>query len=59
MRKAHTYFEQIPVAVVEKILELQSSSAKSDGNRKPVVKKSRRGANGLHAAPKKVEVLLP
>ena len=59
MRKTRTHFEQVPIAVVEKILEIQNSSAKSNGNHKPAVKKSGRGAGGLHAAPKKVEVLLP
>jgi len=59
MRKTHTHFEQIPVEVAEKILEEQSSPAKRDGNRKLVVRKSGRDANGPHAVPKKVEGLTP
>jgi hypothetical protein len=59
MRKTYTRFEQVPVTVVEKIIQLQESMAKHDGNRKPAVRKSGRAANGRHAAPKKVEVLIP
>jgi hypothetical protein len=59
MRKTYTHFEQVPVAVVEKILQLQESLAKRNGNRKPVVKKSRGAADGPLAVPKKVEVLVP
>jgi hypothetical protein len=59
MRKTYTHFEQVPVAVVEKILEQQAIAAKRDGNRKRAVKKSGGTANGLHAAPEKVEVLAP
>jgi hypothetical protein len=59
MRKTRTRFEQIPVAVVEKILQMQESLAKRNGNRKLVVKKSERAANESHAAPEKVEVLIP
>jgi hypothetical protein len=40
MRKTHTHFERVPVAVVEKILKMQESFAKRNGNRKLVVKKS-------------------
>ena len=59
MRKTYTRFEQIPVAVVEKILKMRESLAKRNGNRKLVVKKSGRAANESHAAPEKVEVLVP
>jgi hypothetical protein len=59
MRKTYSRFEQIPVAVVEKILQIQKSLAKRNGNRKLVVKKSGRAANESHAAPEKVEVLVP
>ena len=56
----HTrHFEQVPVAVVEKILEQQESLAKRNGNRKLVVKKSKRAASGPSTLPKKVEVLIP
>ena len=59
MRKTFTHFEQVPVEVAEKILEQQNSLAKRDGNRKVVVRKSGRTANGPHVLPKKVEVLVP
>ena len=59
MRKTYTRFEQVPVAEVEKILQMQKSSAKRNGNRKLAVKKSGSAANESHAAPEKVEVLIP
>jgi hypothetical protein len=59
MRKIFTHFEQVPVEVAEKILEQQNSLAKRDGNRKVVVRKSGRAANGLHLVAKKVKVLVP
>ena len=59
MRKTQRHFEQVPVAVVEKILELQSSLDKPAGNRKRVVKKSGRAPTGLHVVSKKAEVLVP
>jgi hypothetical protein len=59
MRKTYPQFERVPVEVAEKILEQEISPAKRDGNRKLVVRKSGRAANGRHAAPKKVEVLIP
>jgi len=59
MRKTYPHFERVPVEVAEKILEQESSPAKRDGNRKLVVRKSGRAANRRHAAPKKVEVLMP
>jgi hypothetical protein len=59
MRKTYPRFEQVPVEVAEKILEQQSSPAKRDGNRKILVRKSGRAANGPRAVPKKVEVLVP
>jgi hypothetical protein len=59
MRKTYIHFEQVPVEVAEKILEQEGSPAKRGGNRKLVVKKSRRTTDGLHAVPKKLEVLVP
>jgi hypothetical protein len=59
MRKKNLHFEMVPVEVAEKILEQESSTAKREGKRKLVVKKSGRAANGRHAVPKKVEVLVP
>jgi hypothetical protein len=59
MRKTYTHFEQVPVAVVEKILQLQESLAKRNGNRKLVVRKSKRAASGPGAVPEKVEVSAP
>jgi hypothetical protein len=59
MRKTYPHFERVPVEVAEKILELEGCPAKRDGNRKLVVRKSGRAAKGRHAAPKKVEVLIP
>jgi hypothetical protein len=59
MRKTHLRFEKVPVAVVEKILQQQESLAKRNGNRKLVVKKSGKAANGRPAASQKVEVLVP
>jgi len=40
MRKTYTRFEQVPVEVVEKILEQQTPMAKRGGNGKRAVKKS-------------------
>jgi hypothetical protein len=59
MRKTYTHFERVPVAVVEKILQLQESLAKRNGNRKLVIKKSGKSPSGLHAQPIKAEVLVP
>jgi hypothetical protein len=59
MRKTFTHFEQVPVEVVEKILEQQTSLAKRDGNRKLAVRKSKRAASGPGTSHKKVEVLAP
>jgi hypothetical protein len=59
MRKTYTHFEQVPVAVVEKILQLQETLAKRNGNRKLVVRKSKRGASEPGAVPEKVEVSIP
>jgi hypothetical protein len=59
MRKTRTHFEQVPIAVVEKILEQQSSLAKLNGNHKIVIGKSKRAARGASTLPKKVEVLIP
>ena len=59
MRKKNLHFEMVPVEVAEKILEQESSTAKREGKRKLVVKKSGRAANGMRVVPKKVEVLVP
>jgi hypothetical protein len=57
MRKMHRQFEQVPVAVVEKILEIQESLAKRDGNHKSAVRKSKSAASWPGTLPKKIEVL--
>jgi hypothetical protein len=59
MRKKKIHFEQVPVAVVEKILEQQSSLVKPDGNQKHVVRKSKRAASGAGKLTRKIEVLVP
>ena len=59
MQKARRHFEQVPIAVVEKILEEQSSTAKPNGNHKIVIMKSRKAAQGPSELPEKVEVLVP
>ena len=59
MLKTYRRFEQVPVAVVEKILELQSSTAKRNGHRKRVAKKSERAPSEPHTLPRKVEVSVP
>jgi hypothetical protein len=59
MRRTYTHFERVPVEVAEKILEQQNIAAKRGGDRKRVVKKSERTANGLHPVPEKAEVLVP
>ena len=59
MRKKHARFEQVPVAVIEKILQMQESSVKQNGNRKAPVKKTGRAANRPQVVRKKVEVLTP
>jgi hypothetical protein len=56
MRKTFTHFEQVPVEVVEKILKQQNSLAKRDGNRKLVVRKSKRAAGGASTLTRKLEV---
>jgi hypothetical protein len=56
MRNTHIHFEQVPIEVVEKILEQQNPSAKRNGNRKLVVKKSGKMPGGPHTPGKKVEV---
>jgi len=58
MRKTYPHFEQVPVEVAEKVLEQESPAAKRGGKRKLVIRKSGRAANGRHAVPKKVEVLI-
>jgi len=59
MRKTYPRFEKVPVAVVEKILQQQESSAKRNGNRKLAVNKSEKARSGPRAQPRKVEVLVP
>jgi hypothetical protein len=58
MRKTHTEFEKVPVAVVEKILQQQESLAKRNGHRKLAVKKSGTARSGPRAQPRKKEVLV-
>jgi hypothetical protein len=58
MRKTHSRFEKVPVAVVEKILQQQESLAKRNGNRKLAVKKSGKARSGPRAQPRKREVLV-
>jgi len=59
MRKKYLRFDVVPVEVAKKILEQESSSAKRNGKRKLVAKKSGRAANGRHTVPKKIEVFAP
>jgi hypothetical protein len=59
MRKRRRHFEQIPIAVVEKILEQQRSFAKPNGDHKIVIWKSKRAAKRSSTLPAKVEVLVP
>jgi hypothetical protein len=59
MRKTFTHFEQVPVEVVEKILEQQATVTKRDDNPKRVLRKSKRAAGGPRTSPKKIEVLAP
>jgi hypothetical protein len=59
MPKTFKQFERVPVEVVEKILEQQSHFAKGDPDPKPVSRKARRAARGLHLLPKRTEVLTP
>jgi hypothetical protein len=59
MRKTYTHFERVPVAVVEKILQMQESLAKRNGNRKRVVKKLGKALSGPQAQRRKAEVLVP
>ena len=58
MRKTYRHFEQVPVEVVEKILEQQSILAKRNGNRKLVVRRSKRAASRPGTLSRKVEVLV-
>jgi hypothetical protein len=59
MRKKYAHFEQVPVAVVEKILQMQEPLVKQNGNRKRAVKKTGRAGNRPQVVHKKVEVLTP
>jgi hypothetical protein len=56
MRKANTHFEQVPLAVVEKILEQQNPPTKRAGNRKRVAGKSRRTPGRPHPLVKNLEI---
>lgn len=56
MRCTHTRFEQVPVEIAEKVLELQHRFAKRDDTWKLVVRKSRRTLGGLRARLKKAQV---
>jgi len=59
MRKKRIHFEQVPVAVVEKILEKQNSLVTPDGDQNHMVRKSKRAASGAGELTRKVEVLVP
>ena len=59
MQKTRRHFEQVPIAVVEKILEEQSSTAKPNGNHKIVIMKSKKAAKGPCELTEKVEVFVP
>jgi hypothetical protein len=59
MRKTLTHFEQVPVAVAEKILEREMLLAKRNGDRQLADKKVERIASGLHTVSEKVEDLAP
>jgi hypothetical protein len=59
MRKIYIHFEEVPVVVVEKILQKQESLAKRNGNRKRVVKKSGKARSETRARRRKAEVLKP
>jgi hypothetical protein len=48
MRKTYIHFEQVPIEVVEKILEQQAPVAKRAVNGKRVVKKSVGSPSGPH-----------
>jgi hypothetical protein len=55
MRKKYIHIELVPVEMAEKVLAQEQVSAKRNGNRKLVVKESRRTPGGPHT-PKKVAV---
>ena len=59
MRKTHAHFEQVPVEAAEKVLEQENFSAKRDGNRKLVVKKSASTPGGPQALSVKSGVSAP
>jgi hypothetical protein len=59
MRKANTRFEQVPIAVVERILEQQNSPPKRDGNRKRAAGKSGRMPRRPHPLVKTLEISTP
>jgi hypothetical protein len=58
MRETHTRFEQIPIAIAEKVLKLQQHFAKRDGSWKLVVRKSNRTRRGLRMRSGKARVSL-
>jgi hypothetical protein len=59
MRKTFTHFEQVPVEVVEKIIEQQAAVTECDGHHEVAVRKSKRAASGPRALPKKIEGITP
>jgi hypothetical protein len=59
MQKARRHFEQVPIAVVEKILEQQGSLDKLNGNHKILIMKSKKVAKGPSKLPENVEVFVP
>jgi hypothetical protein len=57
MQTKHTHFEQVPVEVVEKILEQQGAIAKRNDGRKSVPRKSKKTGCEPRELPGKVGVL--
>ncbi len=56
MRKTGAHFERVPVEVAERVLEQENLSAHHDGDRRIVVRKSRKAPGGPHTLTKKVEI---
>jgi len=56
MAKTQTRFEQIPIALVEKILKKQTHLARRNDHRTLVVRKSRGITDRLHESCQKSEV---
>jgi hypothetical protein len=57
MQTKRLHFEQVPIEVVEKILEQEGTVAKSDNGRKSVPRKSKKAERKPRALPRNVEVL--